>query len=153
MVWFIYVTTIWNTAWKCATSANATTSYMGVIILEPQYKCTGKCQYCLLAGVFSSSLMITLRMQNTRAHSIPGCCQLEALSQTQPLCVPLQPDPTNKQSIVHILGMMSSLFTTLDINRQADDLEGTPSPRLTPSQSPVSSASNNSRPNLSNEHH
>ncbi|XP_060940784.1 importin-13-like [Limanda limanda] len=67
-----------------------------------------------------------------RLHSLitPHIQRLDTLAQHQP-------DPTNKPSIVHILGMMSSLFTTLDINRQADDLEGTPSPRLTPSQSPV----------------
>lgn len=35
-----------------------------------------------------------------------------------------QPNPTNKQSIVLILGMLSSLFTTLDVNRQADSFEG-----------------------------
>ncbi|KAF0047249.1 hypothetical protein F2P81_000882 [Scophthalmus maximus] len=52
----------------------------------------------------------------------------------QPLCLPLQPDPSDKQSIVHILGLLSSLFTTLDINRQADDLEPAASPRLPPSQ-------------------
>ncbi|XP_069366854.1 importin-13-like [Paralichthys olivaceus] len=67
-----------------------------------------------------------------RLHSLitPHIQRLDTLAQHEP-------DPTNKQSIVHILGMMSSLFTTLDINRQADDLEGTSSPRLTPSQNPV----------------
>ncbi|XP_056277456.1 importin-13-like isoform X1 [Pseudoliparis swirei] len=65
-----------------------------------------------------------------RLHSLitPHVQQLDALAQQEP-------DPTNKQSIIHILGMLSSLFTTLDINRQADSLEGAPSPRLTPSQS------------------
>lgn len=65
------------------------------------------------------------------------------MSHTQSPRLPLQPNPKNKQSIVHILGMLSSLFTTLDINRQADSLEGASSPRPTASQStqnPVSSA-------------
>ncbi|KAM8849391.1 importin-13-like [Spinachia spinachia] len=46
-----------------------------------------------------------------------------------------EPDPANKPSIIHILGLLSSLFTTLDINREADSLEGAPSPTLTPTQS------------------
>ncbi|TNN81502.1 Importin-13 [Liparis tanakae] len=65
-----------------------------------------------------------------RLHSLitPHVQQLDTLAQQEP-------NPTNKQSIIHILGMLSSLFTTLDINRQADSLEGAPSPRLPPSQS------------------
>lgn len=46
----------------------------------------------------------------------------------------------NKQSIIHILGMLSSLFTTLDVNRQADSLEGAssqPVPSSESTQNPV----------------
>uniref|UniRef100_A0A4W6BQ81 Importin 13a n=1 Tax=Lates calcarifer TaxID=8187 RepID=A0A4W6BQ81_LATCA len=72
-----------------------------------------------------------------RLHSLitPHVQRLDTLAQHEL-------NPTNKQSIVHILGMMSSLFTTLDINVQADSSEGAASPRLTPSQTtqnPVSS--------------
>uniref|UniRef100_A0A3B4TUC5 Importin-13 n=1 Tax=Seriola dumerili TaxID=41447 RepID=A0A3B4TUC5_SERDU len=65
-----------------------------------------------------------------RLHSLitPHVQRLDTLAQHEP-------DPANKQSIVHILGMLSSLFTTLDINRQADGLEGAASPRLPASQS------------------
>ncbi|XP_070701930.1 importin-13-like [Pempheris klunzingeri] len=65
-----------------------------------------------------------------RLHSLitPHVQQLDTLAQQEP-------NPTNKQSIIHILGMLSSLFTTLDIHRQADSLEGASSPRLTPTQS------------------
>ncbi|XP_073348043.1 importin-13-like [Pagrus major] len=65
-----------------------------------------------------------------RLHSLitPHVQQLDTLAQQEP-------NPTNKQSIIHILGMLSSLFTTLDINRQADSLEGASSSRPTPSQS------------------
>ncbi|XP_042353255.1 importin-13-like [Plectropomus leopardus] len=65
-----------------------------------------------------------------RLHSLitPHIQQLDTLAQQEP-------DTANKQSIIHILGMLSSLFTTLDINRQAESLEGAPSPRLTSSQS------------------
>uniref|UniRef100_A0A1A8CXZ2 Importin-13 n=1 Tax=Nothobranchius kadleci TaxID=1051664 RepID=A0A1A8CXZ2_NOTKA len=41
-------------------------------------------------------------------------------------------NPTNKQSIVHILGMLSSLFSTLETSRCSDGSEGAASPRLTP---------------------
>ncbi|XP_023152722.2 importin-13-like [Amphiprion ocellaris] len=65
-----------------------------------------------------------------RLHSLitPHVQQLDTLAQQEP-------NPANKQSIIHILGMLSSLFTTLDINRQTDGLEGAASPRLTPPQS------------------
>ncbi|XP_013880540.1 importin-13 [Austrofundulus limnaeus] len=43
-----------------------------------------------------------------------------------------EPNATNKQSIIHILGLLSSLFSTLDMNRCADSSEG--AARLTPSQ-------------------
>uniref|UniRef100_A0A674BBH3 Importin 13a n=1 Tax=Salmo trutta TaxID=8032 RepID=A0A674BBH3_SALTR len=36
-----------------------------------------------------------------------------------------EPSPTAKLSIIHILGMLSSLFTTLDISRQDEGSEGT----------------------------
>uniref|UniRef100_A0A8D3EEV5 Importin-13 n=1 Tax=Scophthalmus maximus TaxID=52904 RepID=A0A8D3EEV5_SCOMX len=64
-----------------------------------------------------------------RLHSLitPHVQRLDTLTQHEP-------DPSDKQSIVHILGLLSSLFTTLDINRQADDLEPAASPRLPPSQ-------------------
>uniref|UniRef100_A0A7N6BE53 Importin-13 n=1 Tax=Anabas testudineus TaxID=64144 RepID=A0A7N6BE53_ANATE len=64
-----------------------------------------------------------------RLHSLiaPHVQQLDTLAQQEP-------NPTNKQSIIHVLGMLSSLFTTLDINTQADGLEGAASPRRTPSQ-------------------
>ncbi|XP_038574468.1 importin-13-like [Micropterus salmoides] len=65
-----------------------------------------------------------------RLHSLmtPHVQKLDTLAQQEP-------NPTNKQSIIHILGMLSSLFTTLDINRQADSSEGASSPRPAPSQS------------------
>ncbi|XP_028986913.1 importin-13-like [Betta splendens] len=58
----------------------------------------------------------------------PHVQQLDTLAQQEP-------NPANKQPIVHILGMLSSLFTTLDVNTQADGLEGAGGPALTRSQS------------------
>ena len=34
---------------------------------------------------------------------------------------PLQPNPSNKLAIIHILGLLSNLFTTLDISKQDDE--------------------------------
>lgn len=35
-----------------------------------------------------------------------------------------QPNPSNKLAIVHILGLLSNLFTTLDVSHHDDDHEG-----------------------------
>uniref|UniRef100_A0A8C2Z3K6 Importin-13 n=1 Tax=Cyclopterus lumpus TaxID=8103 RepID=A0A8C2Z3K6_CYCLU len=92
-------------------------------------KKTSQCMWLMQALGFLLSAL-PLEEILVRLHSLitPHVQQLDTLAQQEP-------DPTNKQSIIHILGMLSSLFTTLDINRQADSLEGAPSPRLTPSQS------------------
>nr|XP_057923767.1 importin-13-like [Doryrhamphus excisus]XP_057923768.1 importin-13-like [Doryrhamphus excisus] len=60
-----------------------------------------------------------------KLHSLisPHIQQLDTLAQQEP-------DPANKQSIIHILGMLSSLFTTLDINRNTDGFDGTVPPSL-----------------------
>ncbi|XP_005741978.1 importin-13-like [Pundamilia nyererei] len=65
-----------------------------------------------------------------RLHSLitPHIQQLDTLAQQEL-------NPANKQSIIHIVGMLASLFTTLDINRQADCLEGAASSRLPVPQS------------------
>uniref|UniRef100_H3CQZ3 Importin-13 n=1 Tax=Tetraodon nigroviridis TaxID=99883 RepID=H3CQZ3_TETNG len=67
-----------------------------------------------------------------RLHSLisPHVQQLDALATEEP-------NPTGKQSIVHILGMLSSLFTTLDVTRQADSFEGASSQTLGSSRNPV----------------
>uniref|UniRef100_A0A4W5M3Q7 Importin-13 n=1 Tax=Hucho hucho TaxID=62062 RepID=A0A4W5M3Q7_9TELE len=43
-----------------------------------------------------------------------------------------EPSPTAKLSIIHILGMLSSLFTTLDISRQDEGSEGTTTAQARP---------------------
>ncbi|KAM4604833.1 importin-13-like [Polymixia lowei] len=64
-----------------------------------------------------------------RLHSLitPHVQRLDTLAQQEP-------NPSNKPSVIHILGMLSSLFTTLDVNKQADSLEGAAPGRSTPSQ-------------------
>ncbi|KAI4809464.1 hypothetical protein KUCAC02_018343 [Chaenocephalus aceratus] len=65
-----------------------------------------------------------------RLHSLitPHVQRLDTLARQEP-------DPTNKQAIVHILGMLSSLFTTLDI-RHSDSSESASSQRPSAPQSP-----------------
>ncbi|KAM4728316.1 importin-13-like [Anableps anableps] len=66
-----------------------------------------------------------------RLHALitPHIQQLDSLARQEP-------DPANKQGVMYILGMLSSLFTTLDVNRHADGLEeDDSSPRLAASQS------------------
>ncbi|XP_061790070.1 importin-13-like isoform X1 [Nerophis lumbriciformis] len=65
-----------------------------------------------------------------KLHSLisPHVQQLEIMAQQTP-------DPDKKQSIIHILAMLSSLFTTLDTKRHADGLEATP--HLRPTHHPV----------------
>ena len=48
----------------------------------------------------------------------------------------VQPCPSSKPSIIHILGLLSSLFTTLDINRHAPSLETAVPAPPTPPQAP-----------------
>lgn len=36
-------------------------------------------------------------------------------------CICVQPNPSNKLAIIHILGLLSNLFTTLDISNQDDE--------------------------------
>ncbi|KAM9349553.1 importin-13-like [Symphorus nematophorus] len=97
-------------------------------VLVKEIHKSSQCMWLMQAlGFLLSALPIEEIL--VRLHSLisPHMQQLDTLAQQEP-------NPTNKQSIIHILGMLSSLFTTLDINRQADSLEGASSPRLTPSQ-------------------
>lgn len=55
----------------------------------------------------------------------------------------LQPNPSNKLAIIHILGLLSNLFTTLDISKQDDESGDGPAPPvkttpLPPGPNPVS---------------
>ncbi|XP_051943628.1 importin-13-like isoform X1 [Hippocampus zosterae] len=54
-----------------------------------------------------------------KLHSLisPHIQQMDSLAQQAA-------DPAHKQSIIHILGMLSSLFSSLDFNRYADGFEG-----------------------------
>uniref|UniRef100_A0A8C4GTV2 Importin-13 n=1 Tax=Dicentrarchus labrax TaxID=13489 RepID=A0A8C4GTV2_DICLA len=98
------------------------------VLLKEVHK-SSQCMWLMQAlGFLLSALPVEEILVRLHTLVTPHVQQLDTLAQQEP-------NPSNKQSIIHILGMMSSLFTTLDINRQADNLEGASSPRLAPSQS------------------
>uniref|UniRef100_UPI0037E7FC97 importin-13-like n=1 Tax=Semicossyphus pulcher TaxID=241346 RepID=UPI0037E7FC97 len=97
-------------------------------VLVKEIHKSSQCMWLMQAlGFLLSALPVEEILVRLHALITPHVQQLGSLAQQEP-------NPTNKQSIIHILGMLSSLFTTLDI-RQADSLEGASSPRLTPPQS------------------
>ncbi|CAL8280814.1 unnamed protein product [Lota lota] len=67
-------------------------------------------------GFLLSSLPGEAVLGSLQAFLSPHIQRLDTLAQQQP-------SPSNKLSIIHILGLLSSLFTTLDINRHAQSLE------------------------------
>lgn len=52
------------------------------------------------------------------------------------LASPPQPNPSNKLAIVHILGLLSNLFTTLDVSHHEDEHEGSELRKLPVPQGP-----------------
>uniref|UniRef100_A0A8C4FED6 Importin-13 n=1 Tax=Dicentrarchus labrax TaxID=13489 RepID=A0A8C4FED6_DICLA len=97
------------------------------VLLKEVHK-SSQCMWLMQAlGFLLSALPVEEILVRLHTLVTPHVQQLDTLAQQEP-------NPSNKQSIIHILGMMSSLFTTLDINRQADNLEGASSPRLAPMQ-------------------
>nr|XP_020473996.1 importin-13-like [Monopterus albus] len=88
---------------------------------------SSQCMWLMQAlGFLLSALPVDEILDKLRSLITPHVQQLDTLAQEEP-------SSTNKQSIVHILGMFSSLFTTLDISKQADGSEGATSLRPTPS--------------------
>lgn len=58
--------------------------------------------------------------------------------------VSLQPNPSNKLAIIHILGLLSNLFTTLDITKQVEESgEGVPPVKSSPPQTGPNPVSTN----------
>ncbi|XP_070774312.1 importin-13-like [Enoplosus armatus] len=97
-------------------------------VLVKEIHKSSQCMWLMQAlGFLLSALPAEEILVRLHALITPHVQQLDTLAQQEP-------NPTNKQPIIHILGMLSSLFTTLDINRQADSSEGASSPRLTLSQ-------------------
>ncbi|TNM97983.1 hypothetical protein fugu_014229 [Takifugu bimaculatus] len=103
-------------------------SYAHDILGASQVRFSSQCMWLMQALGFLLSALPEDQVL-VRLHSLisPHVQQLDTLSTEEP-------NPTNKQSIVHILGMLSSLFTTLDVTRQADTFEGASSQTAAPSQ-------------------
>ncbi|CAL8325106.1 unnamed protein product [Arctogadus glacialis] len=80
-------------------------------------------------GFLLSSLPAEAVLGSLQAFLSPHIQRLDSLAQQQPC-------PSNKPSIIHILGLLSSLFTTLDINRHAPSLETAVPAPPTPPQAP-----------------
>uniref|UniRef100_A0A667ZEG6 Importin-13 n=1 Tax=Myripristis murdjan TaxID=586833 RepID=A0A667ZEG6_9TELE len=96
-------------------------------VLVKEIHKSSQCMWLMQAlGFLLSALPVEEILGSLDSLITPHVQRLDTLAQQEP-------NPSNKLSIIHILGMLSSLFTTLDINRQADSMEGAALPRLTPS--------------------
>lgn len=68
-------------------------------------------------GFLLSALQVEEILKNLHSLISPYIQQLEKLAEEIP-------NPSNKLAIVHILGLLSNLFTTLDVSHHEDDHEG-----------------------------
>ncbi|XP_077377902.1 importin-13-like isoform X2 [Festucalex cinctus] len=95
---------------------------------------SSQCMWLMQAlGYLLSALPADEILGKLLALISPHIQQLDTLAQQAA-------DPANKASIIHILGMLSSLFTALDISKQADSFEGVTCaslPHLQTTQNPV----------------
>ncbi|KAK6484382.1 importin-13 [Huso huso] len=76
---------------------------------------TSQCMWLMQAlGFLLSALPVEEILRNLQSLISPYIQQLEKLASETP-------NPSNKLAIIHILGLLSNLFTTLDITRHDDD--------------------------------
>uniref|UniRef100_M3YQC2 Importin-13 n=1 Tax=Mustela putorius furo TaxID=9669 RepID=M3YQC2_MUSPF len=79
---------------------------------------TSQCMWLMQAlGFLLSALQVEEILKNLHSLISPYIQQLEKLAEEIP-------NPSNKLAIVHILGLLSNLFTTLDVSHHEDDHEG-----------------------------
>uniref|UniRef100_A0A8C9TSF8 Importin-13 n=1 Tax=Scleropages formosus TaxID=113540 RepID=A0A8C9TSF8_SCLFO len=90
-------------------------------VLIKQIHKTSQCMWLMQAlGFLLSALPVEDILRNLHSLITPYIQQLEKLAAETP-------NPSNKLAIIHILGLLSNLFTTLDISKQEDELgEGVP---------------------------
>ncbi|XP_053739702.1 importin-13-like [Synchiropus splendidus] len=87
-------------------------------VLVKEIHKSSQCMWLMQAlGFLLSALPAEEILGSLTSLISPHVQHLDSLAQQDP-------DATNKQPIIHILGMLSSLFTTLDINRQTDSFDG-----------------------------
>ncbi|VTJ60903.1 importin-13 isoform X2 [Marmota monax] len=87
-------------------------------VLMKQIHKTSQCMWLMQAlGFLLSALQVEEILKNLHSLISPYIQQLEKLAEEIP-------NPSNKLAIVHILGLLSNLFTTLDVSHHEDDHEG-----------------------------
>uniref|UniRef100_A0A6I8S4L0 Importin-13 n=1 Tax=Xenopus tropicalis TaxID=8364 RepID=A0A6I8S4L0_XENTR len=86
-------------------------------VLLKQIHKTSQCMWLMQAlGFLLSVLQVEEILSNLHSLITPYIQQLEKLADETP-------NPSNKVAIIHILGLLSNLFTTLDISHHDDDHE------------------------------
>ncbi|KAG8437053.1 hypothetical protein GDO86_007942 [Hymenochirus boettgeri] len=86
-------------------------------VLLKQIHKTSQCMWLMQAlGFLLSVLQVEEILTNLHSLITPYIQQLEKLADETP-------NPSNKVAIIHILGLLSNLFTTLDISHHDDDHE------------------------------
>ncbi|XP_006153824.1 importin-13 [Tupaia chinensis] len=99
-------------------------------VLMKQIHKTSQCMWLMQAlGFLLSALQVEEILKNLHSLISPYIQQLEKLAEEIP-------NPSNKLAIVHILGLLSNLFTTLDISHHEDDHEGSELRKLPVPQGP-----------------
>uniref|UniRef100_A0A8C0GW35 Importin-13 n=1 Tax=Chelonoidis abingdonii TaxID=106734 RepID=A0A8C0GW35_CHEAB len=89
-----------------------------------------QCMWLMQAlGFLLSALQVEEILKNLHSLITPYIQQLEKLADETP-------NPSNKLAIIHILGLLSNLFTTLDISHHDDDHENTEVKKLPVPQGP-----------------
>ncbi|XP_041967527.1 importin-13 isoform X2 [Alosa sapidissima] len=84
-------------------------------VLIKQIHKTSQCMWLMQAlGFLLSALPVEEILSNLHSLITPYIQQLEKLADETP-------NPSNKLAIIHILGLLSNLFTTLDITKQDDE--------------------------------
>ncbi|KAJ8376323.1 hypothetical protein SKAU_G00069030 [Synaphobranchus kaupii] len=95
-------------------------------VLIKQIHKTSQCMWLMQAlGFLLSALPVEDILRNLHSLITPYIQQLEKLADETP-------NPSNKLAIIHILGLLSNLFTTLDITKQEEESgEGKPPVKTT----------------------
>ncbi|XDV41239.1 hypothetical protein PO909_010136 [Leuciscus waleckii] len=84
-------------------------------VLIKQIHKTSQCMWLMQAlGFLLSALPVEEILRNLQSLITPYIQQLEKLAEETP-------NPSNKLAIIHILGLLSNLFTTLDITKQEEE--------------------------------
>ncbi|RLW05791.1 hypothetical protein DV515_00004826 [Chloebia gouldiae] len=99
-------------------------------VLMKQIHKTSQCMWLMQAlGFLLSALQVEEILKNLHSLITPYIQQLEKLADETP-------NPSNRLAIIHILGLLSNLFTTLDISHHDDDHESTEVKKLPVQQGP-----------------